>query len=195
MKFNIEIDLDWVNEDNSVDDEIKNQIINNLSSTITQKAQIKVDEILAKKVEEAAKKTTDGFIEKIMLDSFDNMKIPVKKNSWDDKVGYMSLTDFIKERFEKAMNEKRLDSNGSNRNYDKKISINEYFLNQFLAKEMEEKVVDLIKKARIDAENSIIKTLDSTLKEQLSSDIVSRLNIPELLKNLQQKTLLTKKEK
>ena len=36
MKFNIEVDIDWLNEEGSLDDEIKNQIINSITNKVEQ---------------------------------------------------------------------------------------------------------------------------------------------------------------
>ncbi len=41
--------------------------------------------------------------------------------------------------------------------------------------------------ARQRAEDTVLNTLEKNLREQLSADIISRLNIPSMLKSLQEK--------
>ena len=40
-----------------------------------------------------------------------------------------------------------------------------------------------------EAEDTVIKTLEQNLKDQLAVDTIKRMNIPKLLENLQQKAL------
>ena len=47
----------------------------------------------------------------------------------------------------------------------------------------------MIKKAQKEAEDTVIKTLEQNLKDQLAVDTIKRMNIPKLLENLQQKAL------
>ncbi|MRB06793.1 hypothetical protein GH876_33630, partial [Bacillus thuringiensis] len=57
----------------------------------------------------------------------------------------------------------------------------------YLAKELTSKVSTMIQTARKDAEETIVKALENNLKEQLSVDIIQRLNIPQMLESLQNK--------
>ena len=52
----------------------------------------------------------------------------------------------------------------------------------------------MVKKAQADAENTVIKTLEQTLKDQLAVDTINRMNIPKLLENLQKKALAYNEE-
>ena len=85
-----------------------------------------------------------------------------------------------------------MDSDGNKPRYssDGKLSIHEYFTNKYLEKELVGKVNGLIRTARQEAEETVIKTLETSLKSQLSADIINRLNIPQMLKSLQEKAAL-----
>lgn len=63
----------------------------------------------------------------------------------------------------------------------------EYFAKNMLGKELEKKLSELIADARQKAENTVLSTLEKNLREQLSADIINRLNIPSMLKSLQEK--------
>ncbi|MEB8716297.1 hypothetical protein P4G97_26705, partial [Bacillus cereus] len=60
-------------------------------------------------------------------------------------------------------------------------------IQNYLAKELTSKVSTMIQTARKDAEETIVKALENNLKEQLSVDIIQRLNIPQMLESLQNK--------
>lgn len=195
-KFKIEVELDWLEDEVNLDETLKEEIFAELRSKVTRNAEkeltSKIEELLASKMEEVSTKITDEFIEKTLNSAVENLKIPYKENSWKSEVEYIPLSEFIGMRYEHHLNRKVYDYQGNIPRYDsdKKLSINEYLINKYLEKELTSKVSELIQTAREDAEETIIKTLECNLKEQLSVDIIKRLNIPNLLKNLQDKAEL-----
>lgn len=194
-KFKIEVELDWL-EDENLDEALKEEIFTELRNKVTRNAEKeladRLENLLADKMQEIAIKVTDEFIEKTLTTTVENLKIPYKENSWKSEVKYIPISEFIGMRYEHHLNRKVYDYDGKIPRYDsdKKLSINEYLINKYLEKELTAKVSDLIQTARKDAEETIIKTLEYNLKEQLSVDIIKRLNIPNLLKNLQDKAEL-----
>lgn len=113
--------------------------------------------------------------------------MPVKANPWSNNVEYIPFTEFVGRRYETFLKEKHLDKNGNVANYsgDRVYSISEYLVNKYLDKELTEKVAQMIKQARQDAEDTIIKSLEQSLKENLAAETIDRMNIPQILKNLQ----------
>lgn len=191
-KITIELDLDWINEDGSLQSSIKDEVINNLQSRFVQKAELNLDKMMNAKLEEVASKVTDEFLEKLLSEKVENLQIPFKKDSWGSTYEYVPISEFVGKKYEQFLTKKVLDNDGNEvRNgRDGTTSINEYFINKYLQKELVTKVNNLIKNARQDAEVTIIKTLEENLKSQLSADIINRLNIPSMLKGLQEKAAL-----
>lgn len=189
----IELELDWVEgevaEGQNISDLIKDEVISSIVQRFTAKAEQQAAKIIEEKVREAATKAADDFIEKSLEGRLDSMTIPVKTSSWGSDVEYVQFSEFVGQRFEYFMKEKRYDSDGSEGRYssDRKLSLSEFLTYRFLEKELGSKVSSLISKARQDAEQSVINTLEANLKAQLSADIINRLNIPSLLKSLQEK--------
>lgn len=211
-KFNIEVELDWIEEDGfSIDEEIRNQVVdgvkNELLRKATQEAVGALDKEIASKVKtagEVIQEKVDSFVEKV--DSFvenvceaniASMKIPYKTNSWSDEVKYESMSEFVGRRYTDFLNRKVFDRDGHTPRYDseKNTSLNEYFVNKYLEKELAGKVSEMIRTAKEEAEQTIIKTLETNLKDQLAADTIKRLNIPQLLENLQQKAIEFEGEK
>lgn len=204
-KFNIEVELDWIEENGfSIDEEIRNQVVdgvkNELLRKATQEAVSALDKEIASKVETAGKviqEKVDSFIENVCEEKIASMMIPYKKSTWSDEVKYESMTEFVGRRYEDFLNRKVFDRDGHTPRYDsdKNTSLNEYFVNKYLEKELAGKVSEMIRTAKEEAEKTVLKTLEANLKDQLAADTIKRLNIPQLLENLQQKAIEFESEK
>ncbi|MCM3487863.1 hypothetical protein M3689_00930 [Alkalihalophilus marmarensis] len=187
-KFNIELELDWIEEE-SIDDLIKNEVISNLQDRLINKVEQKVLAKIEKEAEQKANEVVDSFVHGALENKIEDLKIPYKKNGWGSEVELIPISEFIGMRYEKYLNEKRLDEHGRETSYssDRKLTISEYFIKNYLEKELSGKISAMIQTARKDAEETIVKALENNLKEQLSVDIINRLNIPQMLESLQNK--------
>ncbi|PGW64284.1 hypothetical protein COE18_06520 [Bacillus cereus] len=188
-KVKIEVDVDWLDEGENLDDLIKSEVITGLQDRLIQKAEQKVLAKIEREVEEKANEVVDNFIHGALEKKIDELKIPYKGSSWGSEVELIPISEFIGIRYERYLTEKTLDENGREAKYssDRKLSISEYFIKNYLAKELTSKVSTMIQTARKDAEETIVKALENNLKEQLSVDIIQRLNIPQMLESLQSK--------
>ena len=191
-KFKIEMDLDWLEEGQNIDEEIKKEIVSSLKTKITADTTAEITKTLSKTIQEETAKIIDTYLNKTLKNKVEDMKIPYKKDSWNSEIEFIPMSKFIGMQYEAFLNRKVLDENGCEPNYsrDAKLSINEYFIKKYLEKELAGKVSKMIQTARKEAEETIVKTLEQTLKDQLSVDIIQRLNIPEMLKVLQEKALM-----
>lgn len=194
-KFLIEVELDWL-EENTIDEVLQEKIMDGIERKalehVIKGAERSMEKQLASAfegLEKRIEKSVDEFIEDVAEKRFQNMKIPRKKDSWSSEVEYISLSEFVGQRYEEFLNRKVLDEKGREPSYsrDARLSINEYFINKYLEEELGGKVSKLIQTAREEAEKTIINTLEENLQSQLSADIISRLNIPALLENLERK--------
>lgn len=121
--------------------------------------------------------------------------IPKKKSSWSDEVTYKPLSEYVGERFEMFLTEKRYNMDGhiASFNSDRKLSGADLITRQYLEKELGKKVETLITNAKREVEESLINSLEQKLKENLAKDTIERMNIPKVLKifgelGLEQKT-------
>ena len=199
--FNSEVELDWIDNEEegvSIDEEIREQVINGVKDQLLQRATTEVvkevDKVIYEKIKQAQEtidSKVDDFVERICEEEISKMQIPYKTNSWSDKVEYMSMSEFIGKRYEDFLNRKVFDRDGNVPRYEseKNTSLNEYFVNKYLQKELVGKLSEMIRTAKEEAEQMVIKTLEQNLKDQLAADTIKRLNIPQLLQNLQQKAI------
>lgn len=191
-KFKIEVDLGWLDEGVDIDEVIKEEIISSIKTKITSDATKEMTKKLGEVIQQKTTEIVDNFLGETLQNSVENMKIPYKKDTFSSNVQFMPLSEFVGKRYEEFLNKKVFDKDGCTPRHDsdRKLSINEYLINKYLEKELGSKVSNLIQNARKEAEDTIIKTLEENLRNQLSVDIIKRLNIPNMLKNLQEKAAL-----
>lgn len=93
------------------------------------------------------------------------------------------------------LTEKRYDRDGRSSSYssERKLSAADLITRQYLEKELGTKVENMIATAKREVEESLVKSLEQKLKENLAKETIERMNIPEVLKRfnemcLEQKT-------
>ena len=95
MKFNVEIDIDWIDEENNLDDTIKDEIISKLTKSILVEFSKGVSEQVAVAAENLVKAKTEMIINTAL-----EQPITVTKG-WNDKKEYASVYDMVEQRMTK----------------------------------------------------------------------------------------------
>jgi hypothetical protein len=203
-KFNIEVELDWLNdEEYSIDDEIREQVISGVKDELmkraTDEALKKLDFAIADKLKEATEiieQRVQDFITVVTEKQIEKIQIPKKKSTWSDEVEFIPISEFVGQQYEEYLTKKVYDKDFERTRYnsDAVYSISEVQIKQYLNKTLSAQVSEMVRKAQKEAEDTVIKTLEQNLKDQLTVDTIKRMNIPKLLENLQQKALEFEKE-
>lgn len=203
-KFNIEVELGWLNgEEYSIDDEIREQVISGVKDELmkraTDEAVKKLDSAIAEKLEEATsiiEQRVQDFIAVVTEKQIEKLKIPWKKLSWGSEVEFIPISEFVGKQYEEYLTKKVYDRDFQKARYDSDAvySISEAQIKQYLNSTLSAQVSEMVRKAQKEAEDTVIKTLEQNLKDQLAVDTIKRMNIPKLLENLQQKALEFEKE-
>ena len=199
-KFNIEVELDWVDGEDgyTIDEEIKEQVVSGIKDALLKKATTEaveaVDDKIAEKILEAEgtiQATVDQFVANVCEEKIGKIIIPEKKNTWSEEVTYKPLSEYVGERFELCLTEKRYDRDGCIASYssDRKLSAADLLTGQYLEKELGKKVETLIASAKREVEESLINSFEQKLKENLAKDTIERMNIPEVLKRFSEMAL------
>ena len=199
-KFNIEVELDWVDEEAgyTIDEEIKEQVVRGVKDALLRKATDeavqRVDKAIADKILEAEgtiQNTVDKFVKTVSEEKIANIMIPVKEDSWSSKVTYIPLSEYVGKRFEVFLTENRYDRDGRITGYssDRKLSAADLITRQYLEKELGTKVENMIATAKREVEESLVKSLEQKLKENLAKETIERMNIPDVLKRFSEMAL------
>jgi ATP-dependent Lon protease len=109
-KFNITVDLDWLDNEESIDDAIRDEVVNGAREYLLNKAnmeiQKKLDDEIGKKlvrVQETVDKTIDEYIQAITTDNISKLKIAEKKSSWSDEVVMTPISEYIGKKFAESL--------------------------------------------------------------------------------------------
>ncbi|OBZ08022.1 hypothetical protein [Bacillus sp. FJAT-26390] len=189
----IELKLDWleemIQEGSGISETLKEEVLSTLQAKMLSNAELAIKSKIDEKVAAVAEKVTEEFLTGIMKNQIESMKIPYKSDEWRAEVQYLSLSEYVGMKYKQFLQNKVLDEHGRHTEYsrDAKYTIHEYFVKNALGKDLEKKIANLIVDARQKAEQSVVKTMEMNLQSQLSADIISRLNIPSMLKSLQEK--------
>lgn len=198
-KFNIEVELDWMDEEAySIDDELRERIVKGVEYALLKKATDEavkaVDNKIAEKIleaEETIQATVDQFIANVSEEKIGKIVIPQKKSSWSEEVTYKPLSEYVGDRFEAFLTERRYDRDGKVARYDSERNLTAASLltGQYLEKELGAKVERLIANAKKEVEETLISSLEQKLKENLAKDTIEKMNIPEVLKRFTEMSL------
>ena len=192
--------MDWVDGEDgyTIDEEIKEQVVSGIKDALLKKATTEaveaVDDKIAEKILEAEgtiQATVDQFVANVCEEKIGKIIIPEKKNTWSEEVTYKPLSEYVGERFELFLTEKRYDRDGCIASYssDRKLSAADLLTGQYLEKELGKKVETLIASAKREVEESLINSFEQKLKENLAKDTIERMNIPEVLKRFSEMAL------
>lgn len=192
-KINITVDVDWV-DDVNFDDMLKQEILDGVRNHLKDKAisevQKKIDTEIAKVIQVATgniQKQVDNFIKDVTTDSLSTLKVAVNKNSWSEDVELVPINTFIAQRFEELCNKKNYNADFELTSYNPRYSLTECSIKKYFNETLQYKMVEMIKNARQAAEEEIIKSMEQALKNNLAEETVKKMNIPQVLRNLQEK--------
>ena len=203
-KFNIEVELDWLDDETTIDEEIRERVIRGaedyLLQATTDEIEKKIDDLVGKKLLEVSEKIDeiiDGYLDVICQAEIEKMKIPQKKSDWSKEVEMIPIQEFIGERFNRFCNEKRYNSEFKETSYssEKKYSLLERDIQYYLKNILSKQVSDIVRTAQSNAEKEIISSLEQTLKQNLAEETVKKMNIPKVLEKLQERYISEREEK
>ena len=167
MKFNVEIDLDWIEEDSTVDEEVKRQIISNVEKNVTGNLQKMIIESAKQRIEtavlETATKSVSDRVAELMLEK----RVVTDENGRVLKADF-SLESKLIEIIDSALTRKTLNENGSAANgYGAKYSMFE-----FMAFKNIEKLVDahVTKHA-----TEVHKNIEHLVTEKIKTQVADKL--------------------
>lgn len=195
-KFTVEVNLDWLDKETTIDEEIKEEVIRGakdyLLKKTTDEIQKKLDAEIGKKLIEASEKVeeiVDGFLKSVTTDNISKLRVAERKTDWSDEVVMTPIGEYIGKQFDRLCNKKTYDKDFRITRYegDAKYSMAQASILQYMQKTLSGKVEEIVKNAQKNAEQEIVKTLEQTLMQNLAEETVKKMNIPQVLQNLQER--------
>lgn len=177
MKLNLEIDLDWIDEDSSIDDVVKQQIIsgvmNKINKSVLGKIEARVDSMLDKTIVKRIDKATDK-----MFKNFLKRPIQITDNYGSTIKQYGSITEVMKERFDNFMVQKVNDKgNTSQSSYETKFTRLSFIVDKQLKDFANEFTTNAVKKVSAEIKAHV----KDGLTTKLGAELMSVLKINQML--------------
>jgi hypothetical protein len=164
MKLNIQVELDWIEEDGNLDKEVQEQIITGVKNAISRdclkmvekKTQAAIDNGMESAIELMKEKVSNFFEEWL------NNEVKITDN-YGDTIKHGSLNDIIKQEFNNCMNE-RVGKDGKVTSYGSNYSRLEFVT----GKKVTEVVNDYMANYGKDIDKTIKKAIEEGIKSRVS---------------------------
>lgn len=177
MKFAVEIDLDWIEEDSSIDEEVKRQIIASIENKVLKSLQ---DSVL-----KSAQEKIEGQISTLLTENINAMvgakvaELMTLNRTATDDYGRMVKENFTIESMlidavEGAINKKTLDDDGRIPSYHShaKYSHFDYYTTKNIPAMVDAKVKELGEKVKKDIEQLVTTKIKTQVADKLTALIV-----------------------
>lgn len=177
MKFNVEIDLDWVEEDSTIDEEVKRQIIGNIESRILKGLQDTVLKSAQEKIDSQIQGLITQNVHKMVSEKV--AQLVVQPRTQTDSYGRVVRENFtieslLVEAVDAAVNRKTLDENGNLRSdhYQQKYSYFDYYALKTIPALVDKQIKTLTEKTTKDIETLVKDKIKTEVADKLTSLIV-----------------------
>ena len=174
MKFNVEIEIDWLHED-SIDKVVEEQIIFGIVNKVNNETMEKVEYEATQRIE----KSIDAVIGQKINETYDKMmeeEIRVT-DKWGETKDKGTIREIIKKRLDNAM-EAKVDDRGRPNGYNSYGTRREYLINKRVEEVIEKKTSQLIK--HID--DNINAKLEENLKKEIGEKLFKTLDLDKFIK-------------
>lgn len=170
-KFNLELEIDWIDEESNLDEAVKQEILNAIENRVTSKIQAAMLERAEKNIESKAEEiVTNAILEKI--DEFINKPRNITDRYGDVIRENITVETLIKEKIDSAFDKKTLDDSGKKASYSPKFSIFEFCVGQGVETLVEKKVSELAAQTKIKIEELVTEKIKTQVADNLTDLIM-----------------------
>lgn len=181
MKFNVEIELDWVEPDGSIDEEVRKEIINGISRKINTKSQEEIVKQVEKKISDEVESIISNQVNKVVKD-FLNKGVKIT-DSYGDVKKEIVIKDLLKEKFDKFMVQK-VDSKGQESTYHVVGTRFEWIVDDRIKRYCDKKTEKMV----ADVEDRIKEIFTDELEVKIKDKIVKQIGLEDLISKSKQIT-------
>lgn len=177
MILNLQIDVDWLEEDMTLDESVKESIISSVVDKIEEKVESQIKEQVDNEIDEAVFDKINEKTESVFND-FINRSVTITDRYGDSLKTYNNLHDLIKERFDKFLNE-MVDEDGKTArgSFGSKYSRIYYIVD----KQIKNYADEFTKSAVGQVRDEIKDHVKNGLTEKLGKELMKVLKVEEML--------------
>lgn len=167
MKFNIEVEVDWLGEDGDLDDAVKERIVDGVVGKLSKGVVNGVTETAMKSVQDKI-----GDLVTDLFDGFINRGVNITDRYGDVVKENVSIESLLKERLDKALQE-QVNGDGKVGEYGNKMTRLDYMLDTRVKTAVSTMTKDVI--AKVDAK--IAEALKAEVKAKLGESLLSKVDV------------------
>lgn len=169
MKLTFQVDLDWINEDGSIDEVIKKELVKELSKKINKNTKETIINEALERIDKQLGEQLNQLLTEIL-----NQTITVT-DDWGNTTEKGTLKDIVKKKVENIMSE-RLDDYGNPARWG--TTRLDWILNSFVKREIE----NLTKELKKEIDTKVKTYITEGLKDQIVKTVLGNLNLGQLIK-------------
>jgi len=183
-KFNIEVVLDWIEEDGTIDEALKDEIVSAVVGRVTEATTKRIDEKISEMVDIQIHSAEQAVCVKLneIMDDFLNRKRTVTDRYGDVVETDQSVMDMLKkacDSFVEGYVDKNGNSTSSNSYGDKKRRI-DYMIEKQIDYKMQKSIEDAAKEIK----SGLQKYIDETLKSQIGENVAKIIGLDSMIKKI-----------
>ena len=174
MNFKVEVDLDFIEEDGTINEQVKDQIILGIVSKINTKSKEEISLMVETQI---IQKSETLISEKIntMMEDFLTKEISIT-DQWGDVKKKIVINDLVKEKFDKFMIA-QVDEAGRDHNYGGGQPRVEWMIDKRVDKLCQQKAKEIVN----DVEAKVREIFTAGLELKVKNKIITQLGLEDLL--------------
>lgn len=170
MKLKIDVEIDWLGEDGSIDEIIQDK----LAESILSKVKTESTETLLSRVEKLMQERVNTLVQGV-FESLMTKEVAITDHYGDVVKTYPDVNAMIKDKFDKFLTE-RVDSDGRTSSYGDQTR-----MDLIVKKQLDKISKEFTTKAVTEVTNTIKSTLSTDLKDMLGDRLMNLMEIDTVL--------------
>ena len=169
--FKMDLEIDWIDEDSSIDETIKQEIIGNIESKVTRKIYEKVLESAESKIMDKV----DSMVNDAVSDRIESFLS--KPRDVTDKWGEVikegvTVESLLTEKLEQAMSKKTLNKDGKPDNYHAKYSAFDFMAMKNIGEIVDARIAVLVGETKVNIEQMVTDKIKTQVADKLTNMIM-----------------------
>lgn len=174
MKFNIEVELDWIDEEEGLDEAVQTKIINAVIKEAKSLVETKVDQAISGNIDSIVQDTC-----KKLVDEFTSGKF-IKADKWGDVIEETTVKEYVKQSFDSYWSQQVTAKGDTDTYYAKRGEMKpriKWLIDNRIAEHAQEFARTLVD----DTDAKIKNSMKESLQQSIGAKLVSELGFDKLL--------------
>ena len=178
MKFNLEVNIDWIDEESNLDDTIKQEIINGITNKIEKNITSQVEGKVKAQIDDLTVSKIDDLVDSMFKD-FTSKPVAITDGYGDVYKEYETMTHLIKSKFDNFLTQS-VDDKGrtDNSRYGNKYTRIEYMIDKQLKDFADKFTKETVEKVSAEIKNHV----KDGLTTKLGAELMNVLKVDKMLK-------------